>query len=551
MFLLKDSMSKGILLLAVISVLLLAAYDVFFVFPSFNGLLMENSESEAVDIASHLREDLLSGDVRLKRSSLPDIFIKTAERTKRDFNLWKILIFSPSAEIVYSTDPADLGRRISGKFFYGVVAKGGVYKKYVPKNELTPGGQVAKTYVVSAYVPVMKDGRFLGACEVYMDVTDAITRNSRLFLTSIVTLFLLVFGLLLSVIIVSRKAGSSTTARKKAEDALQESEHFLRTIIETEPECVKLLAADKTLLMMNPAGLAMIEADSLEQVKGNQISSLVLPEYRDAFDNLTRNVFRGKSGTLEFEAVGLKGRRLWLSTHAVPLLDKKGEIAALLGITRDITQEKSSTEALEASLKEKEILLRELYHRTKNNLQVISSLISLQAAYINDDRVMQAFDDTRNRIQAMSLVHEKLYKSKNLICTDVKDYIEDLTDAILGSRQEPTADISLIIDVDSTFLAIDTITTLGLIINELMTNSLKYAFPGDRDGEIRISFHMVDRDRMAFVFSDNGVGLPSTDIKNMKSLGLKLVNNLAMKQLGGRLEVKTGKGTEFRLTFQG
>lgn len=547
----KSDVPKGILFVAVISVLLLVSYDVLFVFPSFNDMLIENYKSRAVQVASDLRDNILSDHVVPERGHLPDVFTKTAERTKKNFALWKLILFSPSGEIVYSTDPADLGRKMKGKFFYEIVAKGGIYKKYVPKGGLTPGGQVARSYVVSAYVPIMKGGRFLGACEVYTDIADAIRESRRLFLASFLTLFLLASGLMLSVIVVSRRAARSAAARKKAEDALEESERLLRTIVESEPECVKLLAADNTLLMMNPAGLALVGADSFEQVRGRRISELVLPDYRRAFEDLTRSGFQGKSGTLEFEAIGFKGRRLWLLTHAVPLPDKDGGISSVLAITRDITGEKLSTEALEASLKEKEVLLRELYHRTRNNLQVISSLISLQAAYINDARIMRAFDDTRNRIRAMSLVHEKLYKTGNLASTNIKDYVEDLTNTILAGTEGLTAKISVVVEVESTLLAFDTITTLGLIINELMTNTLKYAFPDGRDGEIRISSRAIDGDQLEVVYSDDGIGLPDADFENMNSLGLKLVRSLATKQLGGKLDIRSVKGMEFRLTFKG
>lgn len=131
-----------------------------------------------------------------------------------------------------------------------------------------------------------------------------------------------------------------SAARKEAEEAQQASERFLRAVIDTEPECVKLLAADGTLLMMNRAGLAMVEADSFDQVKGQSLLPLVAPEYRDAFAALTDEVFRGREGSLEFEMVGLKGRRVWLDTHAVPFRDTHDEIASLLAITRDITKRK-------------------------------------------------------------------------------------------------------------------------------------------------------------------------------------------------------------------
>jgi PAS domain S-box-containing protein len=139
------------------------------------------------------------------------------------------------------------------------------------------------------------------------------------------------------------------TERKKVEEALKENENFLKTIIDTEPECIKLLSPDGTLQMMNCAGLDMIEADSLDQVKGQVIYPLISPEYLQGFKSLTEQVFQGKSGTMEFEITGMRGRRLWLETHAVPLLNPKNEITALLGITRDITERKKSEEIIQNS----------------------------------------------------------------------------------------------------------------------------------------------------------------------------------------------------------
>ena len=134
--------------------------------------------------------------------------------------------------------------------------------------------------------------------------------------------------------------------RMQVETALSESKKFLQTIIETEPECVKLVASDGTLIMMNRAGLEMIQVDSLEQSKGKSLYPLVAPEYRDAFRKLTEEVFQGKPGTLTFKMTGIKGRRLWLDTHAVPLRNDKDEIIALLGITRDVTEQKKVEEDL-------------------------------------------------------------------------------------------------------------------------------------------------------------------------------------------------------------
>ncbi len=148
-----------------------------------------------------------------------------------------------------------------------------------------------------------------------------------------------------------RGSNYDISIRKEAEAALRESEKLLRTIVESEPECVKLLSSDGTLIMMNPAGLAMLEAESLDDVKGQNVAQLVDPEYREPFRSLIEDVFQGRSGKLEFKVTGLKGRQRWLDTHAVPLRDDNDEIIALLGITRDITDRKRDEESIERQLK--------------------------------------------------------------------------------------------------------------------------------------------------------------------------------------------------------
>ena len=210
--------------------------------------------------------------------------------------------------------------------------------------------------------------------------------------------------------------------------------------------------------------------------------------------------------------------------------------------------EKRSEEVVKSSLKEKETLLRELNHRTKNNMQVISSLLQLQAALIENDKVRQIFKDTQDRIGAMSLVHEKLYKTENLSGIKLRDYIDDLAHALLKGCEKKPGLISLKLDIDDMAFPIDTITPCGLIVNELMSNSLKYAFPGDGSGEIRISFHEVPENKVEFTFSDNGIGIPE-DYNEKKSLGLRLVRRMAA-QLDGKLEINSAGGSEFKITFR-
>lgn len=375
---LKDKVLRNILFLSLATVLVLTAYNIFFIFPSFTDQLIEISENESVRIATHLSNILDPVHVPLTKDSLPDAFRKEAELFGKDFRLMKIMLFSASGKTVYSSDPSDIGQRVDEAFFFDVVAKGNVYKEFVKKNTPSASGQVVTVDVIEAYVPIMSDGKFLGACEVYKDITGRRMRSDNLLRRSFLALSLLGFGLLAAVLIALLKANKSIGARRRVEEALRKSEHFLETIIETEPECVKLIAPDGGLLRMNRAGLAMIEADSFDQVKGQPVSALVTEDYRQAFDTLTKEVLQGRSGSLEFEIVGVKGRHLWLETHAVPLHNEKDEVIALLGITRDITAQRQAVEDLQNEIGERKKAEQEIM---KLNLELQRRAAQLEQSY--------------------------------------------------------------------------------------------------------------------------------------------------------------------------
>lgn len=211
--------------------------------------------------------------------------------------------------------------------------------------------------------------------------------------------------------------------------------------------------------------------------------------------------------------------------------------------------EMRSEEITKASLKEKEVLLRELNHRTKNNMQIISSILRLQAASLGQENVQQIISETQNRIRTMSLIHEKLQSTENLTRINIKEYISELARYLLESYEKQPGLITLNMDIDMMYLPIDMVTPCGLIINELMSNSLKYAFPGNRPGEINILFQQVGENGIEFTFSDNGIGLPE-NFKGQKSLGLRLVRRIATKQLGGKLDILSDNGAKFKIVFQ-
>ena len=202
-----------------------------------------------------------------------------------------------------------------------------------------------------------------------------------------------------------------------------------------------------------------------------------------------------------------------------------------------------------AALAEKEVLLREAHHRVKNNLQVISSLLSLQAEVMRDEKMLVMFQETQQRIKSMALIHEKLYQSQNLMRIDFADYVRSLA-TMLPQVYRVNQDIGLEIEAEDVALNLETSIPCGLIINELVSNALKHAFPpGAPSGEVRLALRPAPDGRFALTVSDNGVGLPADlDFRHTETLGLQLVN-LLVEQLGGTIELHREGGTTFEVTF--
>jgi len=217
---------------------------------------------------------------------------------------------------------------------------------------------------------------------------------------------------------------------------------------------------------------------------------------------------------------------------------------------RDRTERKLAEEQMRASLREKEVLLQEIHHRVKNNMQIVSSLLKLQAGYVDDRTYYDMFKESQNRIISMALVHEKLYQSEDLASIDLNEYITHLASALFRSYGADTGSVALKIDVADVVFGVDTAIPCGLIINELVSNSLKYAFPDGKEGEIKIALRFTDGDEITLTVSDNGVSIPDElDLTNTGSLGLKLVHILT-DQIRGRLEVDRSEGTTFRIRFK-
>jgi two-component sensor histidine kinase len=237
-----------------------------------------------------------------------------------------------------------------------------------------------------------------------------------------------------------------------------------------------------------------------------------------------------------------------MEQRRVPVYDKAGNLVAIEGIARDISEWVKADEKIKASLREKEVMLKEIHHRVKNNLQIISSLLSIQSRQIEDQAAQEILKESRNRVKSLALVHENLYRSPDLGKIDISTYVKKLSWS-LSSSYRIKGHIALKVEADEIYLGIDMAIPCGLILNELITNSIKHAFPDGSSGEVSIDFRRNPDGRLILKVGDNGIGLPADiDIKKTRSMGLMLVSNL-VSQLGGTLEQSPGQGTRFEISF--
>ncbi|MCQ1534900.1 PAS domain S-box protein [Methanosarcina sp. KYL-1] len=252
------------------------------------------------------------------------------------------------------------------------------------------------------------------------------------------------------------------------------------------------------------------------------------------------------------------GSYLYLEDHGIALKDEMGRICRILGVLKDITEKKLSEEIIKQA---EEIRKKEIHHRIKNNLQVISSLLDLQAEKFSDSRVVEAFRESQSRVISMSMIHEELYRSRDMENLDFTAYVQKLAAELFRSYNLESTAINLLMDIEKDIsLKMDTAIPMGIIINELVSNALKHAFPEGTEGEIRIKIHRLrshnpenpesnGNSRLLLIISDNGSGFPENiDFENPNSLGLQLVNTL-VEQIEGEIELKRKKGTEFRIAF--
>ncbi|MGA9139582.1 MAG: histidine kinase N-terminal 7TM domain-containing protein [Methanocella sp.] len=317
-------------------------------------------------------------------------------------------------------------------------------------------------------------------------------------------------------------------------------------LIQVMPDGAIVMDCDRKVVEINPAARRMLSLS--ENLAVDDIGRVT-----DRWPALAGCFKSGADAELDVMIDGPEGAA-WLDTRVSVLYDTRGKQAGRLVVLRDVTKRKHadeelkrSNEALSASLHEKEVLLKEVHHRVKNNLQIVSSILSLQSGSACSESQATLLRESQDRIRSMALVHEKLYRSRDLSRINFGEYVHSLIASLARSYIASPA-ITTRIEVPDIYLDIDGAIPCGLIINELVSNSLKYAFRDGRAGEVCVSLSRREG-IYTLVVSDDGAGLPpDLDFRNTASLGLQLVNTL-VGQLEGTIELDSAGGTMFRITF--
>jgi PAS domain S-box-containing protein len=336
--------------------------------------------------------------------------------------------------------------------------------------------------------------------------------------------------------------------RKKAEAEIREREQRFRMTGELIPYGVWIADASGQFIFCSESFLSLLGM-TLEECRGHAWMKRLAEADADRARHDWEEVIRaGAFWDYEYRISERGGREHFILSRGSPIRDSSGAIVSYVGIHLDITDRRLYENRLEASLKEKEVIIKEVHHRVKNNMQVISGFLQLQSTFTKDPAAADMLDECQRRVRSMALVHEKLYQSRELGFINVAEYIKSLVSELQESYVVQ-ADIGFGVDVESVNINLDIAIPCGLIINELLTNSLKYAFRGRPSGMITISLRLSADHLFHLRVCDDGIGLPENfDIASTTTLGTQLVQVL-VRQLGGTIAITSKEGTCFDITF--
>ncbi len=332
--------------------------------------------------------------------------------------------------------------------------------------------------------------------------------------------------------------------RKRFAEELKHSEERMRSLVENSPDIITIVDKNAIVQFINNNTYDY----TIEEMVGKKFYKFIQSKYHRKFRKVINNVFKNKRAiSIETTEERKDGSIVWYENHIAPIL-RDNKVDSIMVITRDITN-RIMEGKLRVSLEEKDVLLQEIHHRVKNNLQVISSLLNIQSKRLEDKQALEFFKKSQDRVQSMALIHEKLYRSEDITKIDFGNYVEELTTQLSISHGLDRKSIRWKIDIENIFFDLTLAIPCGLIINELVSNSLKHAFPKDRKGEIYIKMSIQRRKKVTLLIGDDGIGFErEMDFSQIDTLGLQLVNTL-VRQINGSISLNKDKKAEYRIIF--
>lgn len=344
------------------------------------------------------------------------------------------------------------------------------------------------------------------------------------------------------------------TERVKLEKELKQTLALLQSIMNSPPDVI-IMSVDRDyryIFFNNAHKEAMLRVWGVEPRLGDRVLDLLSdPEYRERVKQGYDKVLAGGYISSIDEFNDKNGRKLYYQNISAPIYNQEGEITGITLFILDVTEQTNAEEAIRESLHEKEILLKEVHHRVKNNLQIISSMLNMQIDMSKNKNVRFELREGQNRINTMALIHDQLYQSENLGKIDMQGYIRNLVSFVVDSYRSSETVVQVEFDLVPIFLKLDQAIPLGLIINELVSNSMKYAFEGRKSGRIQVGMGRTADSCLRFVVRDDGLGLPADfEGDSLNTLGIQLITALSA-QINGEFQLDSDEGVEAVILFHG